>query len=142
MAFRKLQNHGGCYKAQLFRLQLHQDSSYTSHVASYGRWVSDRLWEVWDSVVLWEAHEQRRAERQVPNANFWKMGDPLPGRGFRSAHSDHVVLHNYRETSQDNTSVLYPLLCGARCCKLSKLQTTLKIKVAHYPINQLPAYKQ
>jgi hypothetical protein len=28
----------GCHSAQLFLLQLHQDSSYTSHVPGDGRW--------------------------------------------------------------------------------------------------------
>jgi hypothetical protein len=28
----------GCHGPQLFRLQLHQDSSYTSHIASDGGW--------------------------------------------------------------------------------------------------------
>ena len=53
----------GCHGSQLFRLQFHQDSSYTSHVPGDGRWRHRRLWSVEDFVALWEAYEQRRTER-------------------------------------------------------------------------------
>jgi hypothetical protein len=35
---RKLEDHSGCHGPKLFRLQLYQDSSYTSHVPSNGGW--------------------------------------------------------------------------------------------------------
>src|SRR6267378_4968769 len=38
----------GGYGTQLFRVQLHQNSSYTSRVASYGRWRHGSAWSVED----------------------------------------------------------------------------------------------
>jgi len=35
----------------------------TLRMSPYGRWVTDRLWDVNDLVALWESYEQRRAER-------------------------------------------------------------------------------
>jgi hypothetical protein len=52
------------YFPELFRLQLHQNPSYTSHVPSHEAGVTDRLWDVADLVALWESYE-RRAERAV-----------------------------------------------------------------------------
>ena len=52
-----------CHGPQLFRVQFYQDSPYTSHAPSYGGGCIGRLWNVEDLVALWEAYEQRRAER-------------------------------------------------------------------------------
>ena len=51
------------YFPQLFRLQLHQVHRTLRVSPAMAADVTDRIWGVEDLVALWEACEQRRAER-------------------------------------------------------------------------------
>jgi hypothetical protein len=60
---RKLENLAAATALKLFRLQLYQDSSDPPHVPCQGRWCYESAVERGRIVFLWEADEQRRAER-------------------------------------------------------------------------------
>jgi hypothetical protein len=53
----------GCDCPQLFRLQLIKIHRTLRMSPAMAAGVTDRLWDVNDVVALWEAYEQRRAER-------------------------------------------------------------------------------
>ena len=59
---RKLENHAAAVALNYFAYKLHQDSPYTAYHPAMAAGVTDRFWDVADSVPLWEANE-RRAER-------------------------------------------------------------------------------
>jgi hypothetical protein len=54
-----------CHGSKLFRLQLHQNPSYTSHVCSYARWRDRSAVSVADLVALWEAYEAEGGKSSV-----------------------------------------------------------------------------
>ena len=62
---RKLENHAAAKALNYFAynfIKIHR-TLRTSPAMAAG--VTDRLWSVEDLVALWEAYEQRRAERQA-----------------------------------------------------------------------------
>jgi hypothetical protein len=48
-----------------FHLETDADHGILRTSPAMGADVTDRLWSVEDLVALWEAYEQRRAERQI-----------------------------------------------------------------------------
>jgi hypothetical protein len=62
---RKLENHAAATALNYFAynfIKIHRTLRVSRAMAAG---VTDRLWSVEDLVALWEAYEQRRAERQV-----------------------------------------------------------------------------
>jgi len=62
---RKLENHAAATTLNYFAynfIKIHRTLRLSPAMAAG---VSDRLWSVEDLVALWEAYEQRRAERAV-----------------------------------------------------------------------------
>ena len=63
MAFRRKLKITRLLRAELFRLQLHSDSSYTSRESGDGRWRRKRLWSVEDLVPSGSSMSGGRKER-------------------------------------------------------------------------------
>ena len=62
---RKLENHAAATALNYFAynfIKIHRTLRMSPAMAAG---VTDRLWDVNDLVVLWEAYEQRRAERAI-----------------------------------------------------------------------------
>ncbi len=111
-----------CGCIDLFRVQLHQDSSYTSHVASYGRW---RYGSALGSFGLGSGYERLH--------RGWRFGTMRPVVVLVSKQRTQVLSGAVRVSIQPEATFHKTGRRGLDCCLALDILAKRNPKVAHYP---------